>query len=1090
MRCGNCDHENPPEAKFCMECGRETGVTAIPSRSTLDVTPPHLAEKIRRSGSELVGEHKQVTVLFADVTGSMELQEGVDPDTWHTIMDRFFTIMCEGISRFEGTVNKFTGDGIMALFGAPIAHEDHAQRACYAALHLAESLSAYALELRRERGLNFHVRMGVNSGEVVVGAIGADLRMDYTALGHTVGLASRVEQLAEPGKAYLTEYTAEFAKGYFELEDLGEFSIKGVSRPIKVYELAGIGTARSRLDIARARGFSRFVGRAREMNILEEALERAMAGEGSVIGVVAEPGVGKSRLCYEFAEQCRARGLFLREARGVSHGKGIPFLPVMEMLRAFFEITDADPDDKAREKVAGRLVLLDPNLMEWLSLLFDFMGIGDPANPPPRMDPEARLRRLFALVKDVVHARSRKEPGVLILEDLHWIDPGSAAFLATLIDAVPGTRTLIVANFRPEYRADWMKESNYRAMPIEPLGPAAIDQLLTDLLGSDPSLTQAVEKIRDRTAGNPFFVEELVQALAESGSLVGERGAYRLGGPLDDHLVPRSVEAVLGARIDRLGEREKSILQTAAVIGREFPEPVLQRVWAGDDAEIGPALAALVGAEFLFEVTLYPEAVYTFKHPLSHEVAYRSQLGERRASVHRAVAEALVELYPDKLEENSALISHHFELAGDMREAARWSATAATWVGRSDHGEAVRRWQRVRSLVAGLPEDDESQLLKQLSCVQALAHGWRLGLPREETDDLVTQGQALAERRGDLASQAIVAALDAGLKGIHGDIAAGYERAVEADAIAEQVDPTLRLVVGPALAYLGLLSGRIHDALDVVDRLMASPPTDPMVGADLLYFSPYIWMFGIRAVLLAYTGQLDKAAEHAERGLALARENNDLENAGWSHGIVAQRAWFTGDPSFIGTHPEQSVEIAERIGSSFSQVIAFAQMATAHVLRENHDAAIEAAQRAISIARERGVGFEWTPYVLEMQAQAYLALGDPRARATAEEALSLARQIGGPIYECQASRVLGRILLRTGAYDEAEAALSHAMTLIHSTGAVGIEPMVREELAELARLTGDEKKHERELREAHRLYAKMGAAGHLARLDPLVSSLS
>ncbi len=1090
MRCSNCDHENPPEAKFCMECGRETGGDSRPSRSTLDVTPPHLAEKILRSGSDLVGEHKQVTVLFADVTGSMELQEDVDPETWHTIMDRFFTIMCEGISRFEGTVNKFTGDGIMALFGAPIAHEDHAQRACYAALHLAESLSGYALELRRERGLNFHVRMGVNSGEVVVGAIGDDLRMDYTALGHTVGLASRVEQLAEPGKAYLTENTAELAKGFFELEDLGEFTIKGVRHPVRVYELAGVGTARSRLDIARARGFSRFVGREREMEILEKALARAMDGEGNVVGVVAEPGVGKSRLCYEFAERCRASGLFLREARGVSHGKGIPFLPVMEMLRGFFEITDADSDEKAREKVAGRLVLLDPSLQEWLPLLFDFMGIADPANPPPRMDPEARLRRLFAIVKDLVHARSRKEPGVLILEDLHWIDPGSAAFLLTLIDAVPGTRTLVVANFRPEYRADWMAENIYQSMPLEPLGPAAIDELISDVLGDDPSLAQATEKIRERTAGNPFFIEEVVQALAESGSLVGARGAFKLGRPLDDHLVPRSVEAVLAARIDRLGEREKSVLQTAAVIGREFAEPVLQRITGLDATEIGPALAALVGAEFLFEVTLYPEAVYTFKHPLSHEVAYRSQLGDRRASVHRAVAEATVELYPDKHEENSALISHHFELAGDLREAARWSATAAHWVGRSNHSEAVRRWQRVRSLLSTLPADDETEIVGLLACVQALAHGWRLGLPQEETGDLLRTGCTLAEQRNDQSALALLTALDAGLKGIHGRVSEGYEKAVEADAIAERVDPTLRLVVGPALAYLGLLSGRLRETQEVVERLLASPPADPMAGADLLYFSPYIWMVVNRSIILNYLGRLEEAAEHNERALTLARENSDLENVGWTHGTFVQTAWFTGNLSYIGTHPEQSIEIAERIGSSFSRVIAYAFLSSAHVQRGDHEAAIEAADQAMAIADESGVGLEWKPFALETQAYARQELGDARARITAEEALSSARALHQPIYELQSLRVLGRILIRTGEFAGAREALGQALTLIDRTGAVSIEPMVREELAELALRMGEEASHDRELREAHRLYAEMGATGHLARLDPLVSSLS
>ncbi len=1094
MRCSNCDHENPLEAKFCMECGRDVAAhdaAASRGRSPLEVTPPHLVEKIRKAGADLVGEHKQVTVLFADVAGSMELQEGVDPETWHAILDRFFTIMCEGVSRFEGTVNKFTGDGIMALFGAPIAHEDHAQRACYAALHLAGALAPYALELRREQGLNFHVRMGLNSGEVVVGAIGADLRMDYTALGHTVGLASRIEQLAEPGKAYLTEKTAELASGFFELDDLGEFTIKGVRKPVRVYELSGVGAARSRLDISRARGFSRFVGRDREMESLEEALARTMEGDGRVVGVVAGPGVGKSRLCFEFAERCRARAITVREARGVSHGKGIPFLPVLELLRAFFEITDADPDEKAREKVAGRLVLLDPGIQEWLPLLFEFMGIADPDNPPARMDPEARMRRLLEMVKSIVHARSRKETSVLILEDLHWIDPGSEAFLSSLVEAVPGTRSLVVANFRPEYRSTWMDLPQNRSIDLEPLGASAIEHLLDDLLGNDASVAEAADRIRDRTGGNPFFIEEVVQALAESGSLVGTRGAYKLGRPVDENLVPPTVEAVLAARIDRLGDREKSLLQTAAVIGREFSEPVLQRVAGLDKEDLGRALAALVGAEFLYEVALYPEAGYTFKHPLSQEVAYRSQLGEHRAGVHRAVAQALVALYPDKLEERAALISHHFEAAGEALEAARWSATAASWAGRSNHAEAYRHWMRVRSLLGGLESNDDTEFLTLLACVQAGAHGWRLGIKPEEAHEIVLKGSAIAERRNDLASLTLLTMLHGGITALAGGVQEGYELALEADRIAERAgDPLLRLIGGPALSYLGFQAGRLDDALAVQERLLADPPADPMLGADLLYYSPYIFVLMAHGFLLPFLGRPLEAVGHLERALQLARDHGDLEVVGWTHGAFSLVARFTGERSYLGSHSEQAVVIAERIGSSFSQVIAYATHGNALTLREEWGPAEEALRHAIEIARERGVGIELTAWTLSRVAECYLATGDPRARETAEESVAEALRFGTKTYEIEAHHVLGRILLAEGSTELARAAFHEALEAIRGTGAASYEPLVREDLAALAAHIGDTAEHARELRLAHRLYTEIGATGHLARLDPLVSALS
>ena len=416
----------------------------------------------------------------------MDLGEQVDPEDGIAIMDRFFQILSDGVHRFEGTVDKFTGDGIMAIFGAPIAHEDHARRACYAALHLKEELRRYAEELKRSRELSFAVRMGLNSGEVVVGTIGDDLKMVYTAHGNTVGLGQRMEQLATPDQVYLTEKSAKLVSGFFRLRDLGPFELKGVSAPVRVYELEGVGALHTPLEVSRSRGFSRFVGRTDEMAALEAALGRAIEGNGQVVGVVAEPGLGKSRLCFEFVERCRARGITVAEAHGVSHGKLIPFLPILELFRAFFRITDQDGDEAAREKIAGRMLLLDEGLRDALPVMFDFLGLPDPERPVPQMEPEVRLRQLFAIVKRVAQARSRREPAVTLLEDLHWFDGGSDAVLEVLVEVAEETRTLIVVNFRPEYHAAWMKKSYYQQMPLLPLSPEAIAELLCDLLGRNP----------------------------------------------------------------------------------------------------------------------------------------------------------------------------------------------------------------------------------------------------------------------------------------------------------------------------------------------------------------------------------------------------------------------------------------------------------------------------------------------------------------------------------------------------------------------------------------------------------------------------
>ena len=413
--CPDCGAENPAGQRFCNGCGvelaRPPGGTGRAEPDPMGISPTipdHLAARIRAGRDAVEGERKHVTVLFADVMGSMDLAEAQDPEAWRRIMDRFFAILCEGVHKFEGTVDKFTGDGIMALFGAPIAHEDHAQRACYAALHLQDELASYAADLRREQGLSFSVRVGINSGEVVVGTIGEDLGMSYTAFGHTVGLAQRMEQLAEPGKAYLTEHTAKLVEGYLATTDLGEFQVKGSSEPLRVYELTGVGAARGRLDVSRARGFSRFVGRDDELRVLDGALEEAVAGRPQVIGIVGEAGVGKSRLCDMFAQRCRAKGFPVYNTTGQAHAKSIPMLPIFQLMRAYFDVGELDSQQVVRERIAGKLLLLDESFGEDLPLIFDFLAVPDPARPIPRMDPEARLRQVLAIAKRLIHAQSAR----------------------------------------------------------------------------------------------------------------------------------------------------------------------------------------------------------------------------------------------------------------------------------------------------------------------------------------------------------------------------------------------------------------------------------------------------------------------------------------------------------------------------------------------------------------------------------------------------------------------------------------------------------------------------------------------------------
>ena len=613
------------------------------------------------SGRAREGERKLVTVLFADVVGSMELAERLGPEEWRRVMDRCLAILCEGVHRFDGMVDQFTGDGLMALFGAPLAQEDHAARACHAALRLLEQLTGYAAELRRARGLEFAVRIGLNSGEVVTGTIGDDLTLQYAAVGHTVGLGRRVESLAAPNTAFVSQDTAALVEGYFELRDRGMREVKGVSEPVRVYELAGLGRLRSHLEVSRARGLSRFVGRERELAALQSALASAREGSGQVVGIVGEAGIGKSRLCYEFGERCRRSGIEVWAGQCTARGARQPLLLVRELVRSVFGVTDWDTERAVRDKVAGRALLLDPSVEGELPLILELLGIpGDGPSAGSERDGE----RLFPTLRRLLLGGPGAGPGVIVVEELRWIDPPSEAFLKALAEALSSTPTLLVASFRPEYRARWLRAFNYTALPLRPLDEPSLAALLRDRLGTDPSLAPLAERIPDRVGGNPFFVEELIRDLVESGGLEGERRALRAAAPIDEAALPATVQAVLAARIDRLSQRDRTVLQAAAVIGHRFTEPLLKRVTGLDDKELRAALRALVGADLLVQSTT-TAAGYAFKHDLTQEVAYRSELSERRARIHGAVARALEQQHPDKRDELAALIAHHLEEAGE-----------------------------------------------------------------------------------------------------------------------------------------------------------------------------------------------------------------------------------------------------------------------------------------------------------------------------------------------------------------------------------------------------------------------------------------
>jgi class 3 adenylate cyclase/tetratricopeptide (TPR) repeat protein len=676
-----------------------------PTPEPLAYTPAYLAEKILTSRSALEGERKQVTVLFADLKGSMELLADRDPEEARQLLDPVLECMMAAVHRYEGTVNQVMGDGIMALFGAPLAHEDHAIRACYAALAMQTTIRTYAEEARRAHGITMQMRVGLNSGAVVVRAIGNDLHMDYSAVGQTTHLAARMEQLATPGSILLTADTLRLVEGLVQVTALGPVPVKGLPEPVEVFDLVGASALRGRFQARVAGGLTRFVGRETELAALVQALERAGAGHGQVVAMVGEAGVGKSRLVYECMHAHHLQGWRVLESASVSYGKATPYFPVIDLLRRYTRVEERDDVRAIRAKVTDQVLALDPALQETIPALLFLLDALSEDSSFRSLDPPQRRQRTLEALKRVLLRESQVQPVLLVFEDLHWIDSETQALLDNLVESLPTSRLLLLVNYRPEYRHSWGSKTYYTQLRLDPLPPASADELLQDLLGDDPSLAPLKRLLIARAEGNAFFLEESMRALVETGVLVGAPGAYRLAQAVPTIQVPATVQTVLAARVDRLPPEVKHLLQTAAVIGIEVPLLLLQAIAELPEAALHGGLAHLQAAEFLYQTHLFPEHEYTFKHALTHEVAYSSMLQERRRGLHARIVQALEALTGGGVAEQVERLAHH-ALRGEVWDKAmvylRQAGEKA--MARSAHREAVGSFEQALSTLPHLPE--------------------------------------------------------------------------------------------------------------------------------------------------------------------------------------------------------------------------------------------------------------------------------------------------------------------------------------------------------------------------------------------------
>jgi class 3 adenylate cyclase len=683
------------------------------------------------------GERKTVTALFADIKGSMELMQDLDPEDARAIVDPALKLMIDAVRRYDGYIVQSTGDGIFALFGAPVAHEDHPQRALYAALRMQEEMRRFAERLRAEKGLNLQVRVGVNVGDVVVRSIQTgESQVEYTPIGHSISLASRLQTLANPGSIAISESLRKLVAGYFTLKALGPARIKGSNEPVIVYEVLGLGPLRTRFQLAAGRGLTKFVGREREMESLRHTAALAREGHGQIVAALADPGVGKSRLFYEF-KATSASGWMVLEALSISHGKSAVYLPLIDLLHAYFRIT---PDDDARirrEKVAGKLTMLDRSLEEeTLSHLFALLGIAEGEDPLAQMDAQVRRRRTQDAVKRVLLRESLNQPLMLIFEDLHWIDGETQAFLNLLAEGMANAPILLLVNYRPEYSHQWNSKTYYSQLRLDPLGKGSVEQMLSALVGDDAEMAPLKRLIVDKSKGNPLFMEEIFQVLLEDGSLQ-RNGSVRLVRPVEKLRLPLTVQGILAARIDRLPREEKDLLQTLAVIGTEFPFALVREVVQLASEHLDRLLSSLQTSEFIYEQPAPGDIEYSFKHALTHDVAYNSLLTERRRLLHERTAQALEALYPERLDDYLPELANHFDRGGNIPKAVEYfSRTGIRAAQQAAYSAALGHLTRALSLLGQLPDNTdrarrELDLQITLAGVAHVAIG--SGAPERET---------------------------------------------------------------------------------------------------------------------------------------------------------------------------------------------------------------------------------------------------------------------------------------------------------------------------------------------------------------------
>ena len=1015
MTCPNCSADVLLADKFCGKCGQDIGkfikAPEIDFNQPQSYTPKFLADKILNNRSSIEGERKLVTVLFADVADYTSMAEKFDPEEVHQIMDGCFKILVDEIHSYEGTINQFTGDGVMALFGAPVAHEDHAQRGCHAALSIQKALGDYSQKLKDDRGVDFLMRIGLNSGPVIVGSIGDDLRMDYTAVGDTTNLAARMEGMAKPGTILGTSHTHKLARDFFEFESLGKVKVKGKEALVEAYGLLRTAEVETRIEAAATKGLTKFAGRKKSIAALMEAYDKAKSGSGQVVGIVGEAGVGKSRLLIEARNKLAMEDYTYLEGRCLHYGGSMAYLPIHDILKSYFEIKEEDQGDIINKKLADKILQFDERLKGALPPFQELLSLKIEDGNYLHLEPAAKKIRTFEAIRDLLVCESQNKPLVFVVEDLHWIDSLSEEFLSYLIDWLAGTHILLILLYRPEYTHRWGSKSYYSKIGVDQLTIKNSAQLVQNILEGGEVVPKLRELILNRAGGNPLFVEELAHSLLENGSIQRQDQQYVLAKQASDIEVPDTIQGIIAARIDRTEESLKQIMKVASVIGREFAYRILQTIM-GMREELKSALINLQGLEFIYEKSLFPELEYIFKHALTQEVAYNSLLKKRRKEIHERIGVAIEKIYQDRLEEYYELLAYHYMKSENKQKAVEYlNLSGQQAVQRSANAEAVSHLTSALELLKTLPDTPERT--------------------QQELTLQITLGTSLAAMKGHGAAE----------------VERVYTRARE---LCQQVGEILQL--SPVLFGLWRFynfRSELQTARELAEELMSLARNAQ---------DPALLQQAHRALgaALFYHGEFGPSQAHLEQAIAIS-DSQQHGSLAFHYGIVsrvycltlaAYALWLLGYPEQALKKREEALILAQGLSHPYSLAFALSHGALLYQYRREVQAAQEQAEAAIVVCTEQGFPY-WLAMGTILRGWAIAEQGqEEEGIAQMRQGLAAYRATGAELRRPDYISLLAEAYGKEGQAEEGLNLLAQALNTVNKTGERWYE-------AELFRLKGE-----------------------------------